>query len=86
MGTCRSIDKKQCDNNFDDHDVSQTGSLGSFFIYKRFNNIESYYDIIVAEYTGRPPTAEEYYENCRRLLEYYNARLLYENELSLIHI
>ena len=69
-----------------DHDVSQTGSLGSFFIYKRFNNIESYYDIIVAEYTGRPPTAEEYYENCRRLLEYYNARLLYENERKGLHV
>ena len=69
-----------------DHDVSQTGSLGAFFIYKRFNNIESYYDIIVAEYTGRPPTAEEYYENCRRLLEYYNARLLYENERKGLHV
>ena len=69
-----------------DHDVSQTGSLGAFCINKRFNNIESYYDIIVAEYTGRPPTAEEYYENCRRLLEYYNARLLYENERKGLHV
>ncbi len=86
MGTCRSIDKKQCDNNFDDHDISQTGSLGSTFIYKRFNNIESYHDIIVAEYTGRPSTAEEYYENVRRLLEYYNARLLYENERKGLHV
>ena len=34
----------------------------------------------MAEYTGRPATAEEYYENVRKLLVYYNARLLYENE------
>lgn len=63
-----------------DHDDSGTGSLGSTFIYKRFQNFEEYHDIIVAEYTGRPDTAEEYYENVRKLLMYYNARLLYENE------
>lgn len=63
-----------------DHDDSGTGSLGSTFIYKRFQGFESYYDIIVAEYTGRPETADEYYENVRRLLLYYNATLLYENE------
>jgi len=63
-----------------DHDVSTTNSLGSTFIYKRFFTYESYYDIIVAEYTGRPDTAEEYYENVRKLLLYYNARCLYENE------
>lgn len=63
-----------------DHDQSGTNSLGSTFIYKRFQNFEEYYDIIVAEYTGRPATAEDYYENVRKLLLYYNARLLYENE------
>jgi len=36
--------------------------------------------MIVAEYTGRPATAEDYYENVRKLLLYYNARLLYENQ------
>lgn len=54
--------------------------MGSTFIYKRFQGFEAYYDIIVAEYTGRPDTAEDYYENVRKLLLYYNARLLYENE------
>jgi hypothetical protein len=63
-----------------DHDKSNTNSLGSTFIYKKFHTFDSYYDIIVAEYTGRPDTAEEYYENVRKLLLYYNARLLYENE------
>ena len=63
-----------------DQDQSGTNSLGSVFIYKRFQNFESYYDIIVAEYTGRPDFAEEYYENVRKLLTYYRATLLYENE------
>ena len=63
-----------------DHDQAGTNSLGSMFIYKRFQSFEEYYDIIVAEYTGRPSTAEEYYENARKLLLYYNARLMYENE------
>lgn len=72
------IAQKNCDPY--DHDDSGTGSLGSTFIYKRFQNFEEYHDIIVAEYTGRPDTAEEYYENVRKLLMYYNARLLYENE------
>lgn len=80
MATYRSQDKKPNDNKTDDHDRSGTNSLGSTFIYKRFQSFEQYYDIIVAEYTGRPATAEEYYENVRKLLTYYNARLLYENE------
>ena len=63
-----------------DHDKSGTNSLGSVFIYKRFQSFEQYHDIIVAEYTGRPDTAEQFYENIRLLLKYYNATLLYENE------
>lgn len=68
-----------------DHDKSQTGSLGSVYIYKRFYSMEHTYDIIVAEYTGRPTTAEEWYENVRLLLLYYNARMNYENERKGIH-
>jgi hypothetical protein len=63
-----------------DHDKSLTNSLGSCIIYKRFQDFESYYDLPVAEYTGRPETAEEYYENVRNLLQYYKATALYENE------
>lgn len=63
-----------------DHDQSGTNSLGSSIVYKRFQSFESYYDIIVAEYTGRPATAEEYYENLRKLAIYYNGRIMYENE------
>lgn len=57
-----------------DHDKSGTGSLGSTIVYDKMTNQ------IVAEYTGRPDTAKEYYEEVRKLLLYYNAKLLYENE------
>lgn len=63
-----------------DHDGALTNSLASTFIYKRFKAGEAWSDVIVAEYTGRPDTAEEYYENVRKLLTMYNARLLFENE------
>jgi len=59
-----------------DHDESTTDSLGSTFIFNRLTQR------IVAEYTGRPATANEYYENVRRLLIYYNARCNYENNLK----
>lgn len=63
-----------------DHDDSFTNSLGSTFIFKRVRAGEAWTDVIVAEYSGRPDTAEEYYENARKLLTFYNARLLFENE------
>lgn len=63
-----------------DHDESFTNSLGSTFIFKRVKAGEAWNDVIVAEYSGRPDTAEEYYENVRKLLIFYNARLLFENE------
>lgn len=64
-----------------DHDLADaTVSLGSTFIFKRVQAGEAWQDVIVAEYTGRPKTAEDYYENVRKLLTLYNARLLFENE------
>jgi hypothetical protein len=64
-----------------DQDSSTTASLGSTIIYKTFQDFDNTYNIIVAEYTGRPETAKEYYENIRKLLEYYSAQTLYENNL-----
>jgi len=57
-----------------DHDKSNSGSLGSTLVYHRLTKK------IVAEYTARPETSKEYYEVVRKLLIYYNARCLYENE------
>ena len=65
-----------------DQDSSTTSSLGSTFIYKTFQKFDKTYNLPVAEYTGRPDTAKEYYENVRKLLTYYNAQTLYENNLK----
>jgi hypothetical protein len=63
-----------------DQDQTTGDSLGSIFIYKRIQNFESWYDTVVAEYTGRPDKATDFYETVRMLLIYYKASLLYENE------
>lgn len=55
-----------------DNDESTTTSLGSILI------LDLWTDRIVAEYTGRPPMADDYFETCRRMCIYYNARLNYE--------
>ena len=63
-----------------DQDQSTTSSLGSTFIYKTFLDANGLCEMPVAEYTARPRTAEEHHENVRKLLMYYNAIDLYENE------
>jgi len=65
------------------HDEAKSSnSLGSTFIYKKFFKQGKSYDCIVAEYTGRPDTSDEYYETVRLLLLYYNAKCLYENQFK----
>lgn len=66
-----------------DQDKADTSeSLGSFFVYKRFIHNGTTHDQIVAEFTGRPNRADDFYETCRRLCIYYNAKCLYENMLK----
>jgi hypothetical protein len=66
-----------------DQDKADTStSLGSFVVYKRFYQANKTHDCIVAEYTGRPEFADTFYENCRKLCIYYNAKVLYENQLK----
>ncbi len=65
-----------------DMDKSGSGSLGSFYVFKRFLEAGKTYEIIVAEITGRPKFADDFYESCRRLCVYYNAKCLYENQLK----
>ena len=55
-----------------DDDESNTMSLGSVFV------LDLWTDRIVAEYTGRPIFADDYYEICRKLCLFYNGRLNYE--------
>jgi hypothetical protein len=63
-----------------DHDKSTTNSLLSCFIYKRTTPGYGQGDILVAEYTGRPDTAEEAYEIVRLLAMYYHCYIMYENQ------
>lgn len=66
-----------------DQDKADTSeSLGSFFVYKRFIHNGTTHSILVAEYTGRPNRADDFYETCRKLCIYYNAKCLYENQLK----
>lgn len=58
-----------------DSDQSETMSLGSFFV------LDLWTDRIVAEYTGRPQFADDFYEMTRRGTMLYNARCMYENNL-----
>lgn len=59
-----------------DNDYVLTGSLASAFVFDLWN------DEIVAEYTGRPTLAEDFYEICRRMILYYNAKANYENNIK----
>jgi hypothetical protein len=64
---------------YDDDDAPSSVSLGSMFIFDR------YLEKIVAEYTERPEKASDFYENCRRLLLFYNAIALPEtNKLGIV--
>lgn len=59
-----------------DNDYTKDGSLASIFVF------DTWTDRIVAEYTGRPVLASEFYDKCIMLCRFYNATLNYENNLK----
>jgi hypothetical protein len=59
-----------------DNDNVIDGSLGSAFVFDLIT------DSIVAEYTGRPQLAKEFYEIVYRLAKFYNAKINYENNIK----
>ena len=59
-----------------DGDESETLSLYSIFV------LDLWTDQIAAEYTGRFPFADDCHELARKLAFFYNARILYENNLK----
>jgi hypothetical protein len=66
---------------YDFDDAPSSASLGSVIIIKRGSAFNGGYDRIVAEYTGRPRLAADFYEQVRRMLIWYGgAMCLYENE------
>lgn len=63
-------------------------SLGAVYIYKRMHEInsEDYQDMFVASYVARPNDIKKWNETARRLIKFYNARTLCENdEMSFIN-
>lgn len=60
----------------DPYDADAGTSLGSAFVFDTFT------EQIAAEYSARPRFANDFYENCLRLAEYYNAIINYENNIK----
>lgn len=56
-------------------EAGSSDSLGSLIIYDKITKR------IVAHYKARPKTMNIYYENARKLLKFYNAICLYENQV-----
>lgn len=57
-------------------------SLGSVYIYKRIHTItgEGYMNMFVASFAARPKEIDEWHEQSRLLIKFFNARALCENE------
>jgi len=60
-------------DTYDDDEVKYSTSLGSIFVFDTWTRR------IVAEYTGRPNTADAFYEIVYRMAKFYNAKIMYEN-------
>jgi hypothetical protein len=59
-----------------------SSSLGAVYVYKRMHDLtgEKYQDMFVASYCARPDNKEQWNEQARFLIKYYNARTLCEND------
>lgn len=59
-----------------------SSSFGVVYVYKKVFEGDFLNHIIVAEYVGRPANMDTYNRNVEMLAEYYNAEILYENEVT----
>jgi hypothetical protein len=55
-------------------------SLGAAYVYKRVNKYHAPDDMLVAVYVGRPESQDAFNENLFMLAEYYNAKIMFEND------
>lgn len=66
-------------------DTSDGISLGSCYIMKRmYDPFGQFQNSIVASYTGRPSSLNEFYQICEMMIDMYNAVALPENEGSIV--
>lgn len=61
-------------------DKADTDSVGSFYVLKRYVKInDPFAYCIVASYSSRPPSSDDFCRNCEILQEAYGAKCLMEN-------
>lgn len=56
-------------------------SLGSCLVWKRVKAMDPFSDCLVAEYTGRPETSDEFHDNVVKMCLYYKAKCMCENNV-----
>lgn len=70
-----------CHDPYAHNSSSNMNSLGSVHILKRANLLDgTFHDCIVATYTGRPSTQDEFNRILFMLAEYYNCKIAFEND------
>lgn len=63
-------------------DLSEGVSLAAIYVYKSNHKFSYNRDMIVAEYVGRPPEADDVNRIAAQLAELYNAEIMHENEVT----
>jgi hypothetical protein len=61
--------------------AESSDSLGSLFVFKRIKNMSEPYNLPVCQYTCRPDKMEDFHDNVVKILAYYKAKVLYENNI-----
>lgn len=69
-------------DNYRQGKAEYSESLGAIYIFKRMHDLKSelYQDMFVASYAARPDRPEDWNEQARMLIKWYNARTLCEND------
>lgn len=69
-------------DNYRQGKAEYSESLGAVYIFKRMHDLKSelYQDMFVASYAARPDRPEDWNEQARMLIKWYNARTLCEND------
>lgn len=67
---------------YDPYRQNKGTSHGSAMVFKTLSEFSSTGDTIVAEYTGRPETVEDFHRTVMYLAEFYNAEVMFENEVT----
>ena len=63
------------------YEMSKGVSLASIYVYKSVQKFDGVYDQIVAHYVGRYPNTDDIHEIAVKLSLYYNAQIMFENNL-----